>query len=147
MTAYVSTCPNCGVDIDIPETTGWSPVDETEDFGDGGWSRPVICTACEKEYLVQWKGHLPNVIRETFYHVVDMSKGRYKTIRLRFLLGRVPNAPDAPSGLGPRQIQRMYAKGNYPEKIRDRAISACAVQAGIPMDLAERLAQMQTDPA
>ena len=141
--AYVSTCPNCGANVDVPETTGWAPLDDPEDHGDGGWSRDVTCSSCNKVFLVHWIGNLPDVVSETFYQTVNIGKGKVKTIRMRFLLGRPPSSSDAPTGLNNRQISRLLRKGgsfeDMRQALRDKALGTCAAQIGISMTLAEKL--------
>jgi len=151
MPAYISTCPNCNSDIDIPETTGWSPVDDPEDHGDGGWSNPVICPSCHKEYMVHWIGNLPVVVSETFYRVIDMGKGKVMTERMRLMLGKTPNV-DAPKGLGKRQIDRIFRKGGtfeeMQQRLSDTLLSVCAEQAGIPIDEAKEISlRRSSDPS
>lgn len=141
MTAYVSSCPNCGADVDVPETTGWAPMDDPEDHGDGGWSRPVICSSCNREYLVHWIGELPTVESETFYKVIDIGKGKVRTERSRLLLGMAPNSPDAPSGLTHRDMDRLLRKGGtmaeMTQRMADTLMTVCAQQIGLTVGEAE----------
>lgn len=141
MTAYVSSCPNCGSDVDVPETTGWAPMDDPEDHGDGGWSRPVICSSCQREYLVHWTGILPTVESETFYKEINIGKGRVRSERMRLLLGRAPNSPDAPTGLTHRDIDRLIRKGGtqaeMTQRIGDIMLATCASQVGLTVGEAQ----------
>lgn len=152
MTAYISRCPRCNAEIDIPEVSGWSPIDqekyyedEDDDSDDGGWSRNATCS-CGKVYLVHWKGKLPYVEKEIFYREINIAKGRVEIVRTRFLLGFPPNSLDAPTGIGKRELQRMKRNNDSQEKMKDKLLNTCAMQVGLTMTEAERKNEPYIEP-
>ena len=141
MAAYQSLCPYCHAVVDVPEPTGWSPVDLSlaHIVGDGGWSR-INCTACGKQSLLEWGGNLPIVVWETFYETRDGLPKR--ALQMRYLLGLPPASADAPTGITRREIQRTILRCPQTEsagaKLRDRVYSRCVEQANTTFAIAEQ---------